>query len=113
LAERDAENAELRQENALLRQKIDLLVKRVFGSSSEKLDPKQLELLLGKDHASSEKEEAPSTSSLLLLPAPEPEREKRAARKPRPHRIPENLPCIDQILEPEEVKTAPWQWRCI
>jgi cell division septum initiation protein DivIVA len=27
------------RENELLRQKIDLLVRRVFGSSSEKLDP--------------------------------------------------------------------------
>ncbi len=35
-----------RQENILLRQKIDLLVRRVFGASSEKLDRAQLELLL-------------------------------------------------------------------
>ncbi len=35
-----------RQENTLLRQKIDLLVRRVFGSSSERLDRAQLELLL-------------------------------------------------------------------
>ena len=37
---------ESRRENALLRQKIDLLVKRVFGSSSEQLHPGQLELLM-------------------------------------------------------------------
>ena len=37
---------ESRRENALLRQKIDLLVKRVFGSSSEQLDTNQLELLM-------------------------------------------------------------------
>ncbi len=35
-----------RQENTLLRQKIDALVRRVFGSSSERLDRAQLELLL-------------------------------------------------------------------
>ncbi len=35
-----------RQENSLLRQKIDALVRRVFGSSSEQVDRKQLELLL-------------------------------------------------------------------
>jgi Transposase C of IS166 homeodomain len=35
-----------RQENVLLRQKIDSLVRRVFGSSSERLDRAQLELLL-------------------------------------------------------------------
>ncbi len=34
------------QENTLLRQKIDSLVRRVFGSSSERLDTAQLELRL-------------------------------------------------------------------
>ena len=34
------------KENTLLRQKIDALVRRVFGASSERLDPAQLELLL-------------------------------------------------------------------
>src|SRR5437762_12905604 len=38
--------AQSRRENELLRQKIDLLVRRVFGSSSERLDRNQLELLL-------------------------------------------------------------------
>ncbi|MEI8235465.1 MAG: transposase domain-containing protein [Verrucomicrobiota bacterium] len=41
------ENAQLRQENALLKQKVDLLIKRIFGAGSEKMDPRQLELLLG------------------------------------------------------------------
>ena len=35
-----------RQENSLLRQKIDALVRRVFGASSEQVNRKQLELLL-------------------------------------------------------------------
>lgn len=38
--------ATLRTENALLRQKIDLLARKIFGSSSEQLNPGQLELLL-------------------------------------------------------------------
>ncbi len=46
LAECQASLAQARQENALLRQKIDLLVRRVFGASSEALDPGQLQLLL-------------------------------------------------------------------
>ena len=36
----------LQKENSLLRQKIDALIRRVFGSSSERMDPAQLELLL-------------------------------------------------------------------
>jgi hypothetical protein len=35
-----------RKENAVLRQKVDALVRRVFGASSERLHPAQLELLL-------------------------------------------------------------------
>ena len=42
-----AENERLRAENKLLRDKVDLLVRRVFGSSSEKLDANQLLLDLG------------------------------------------------------------------
>ena len=44
-----AREEELRHANAkiaLLQQKIDLLARRIFGSKSEKLDPRQLELLL-------------------------------------------------------------------
>ena len=46
LAECQEALAQSRRENQLLRQKIDLLVRRVFGSSSERLDRAQLELLL-------------------------------------------------------------------
>ena len=35
-----------RRENELLRQKLDALARRVFGVSSEALDPAQLQLLL-------------------------------------------------------------------
>jgi transposase len=38
--------AGLEKENALLRQKIDLLVRKLFGSKSEQLDSAQLLLLL-------------------------------------------------------------------
>lgn len=46
LRKRDEEIARLRQENALLRQKIDLLVRRIFGSSSETMSADQLELFV-------------------------------------------------------------------
>ena len=41
-----AENERQSQEIKLLKEKIDLLIRRVFGSKSEKLDAAQLELLL-------------------------------------------------------------------
>ena len=41
------ENGLLRQENRLLRQKIDYFIKKYFGGNkSEKSDPEQLELLI-------------------------------------------------------------------
>ena len=46
LAESQQALAAALRENQLLRQKVDLLVRRVFGSSSEKLDAAQLQLLL-------------------------------------------------------------------
>lgn len=113
LAERDAENAALRQEIALLKQKVDLLIKRIFGSKSETLSPDQLELLLGpekqgKADASSEKEEA--KFSQLTVVRESGERKSRPVRQPR---IPDHLPAIVEIIDPEEVKTAPEQWRHI
>ncbi len=96
-----------RAENALLRQKIDLLIRKVFGPSSEKLDPSQLDMFLqggenapGKTLASSALEEA---DPLL-----------RRRRAPRPgERLPEDLPVVEQVIDPEEVQAAPDQWRCI
>jgi hypothetical protein len=44
-----AQNQQLQAENKLLKAKVDLLVRRLFGVKSEKLDPAQLELLLKPD----------------------------------------------------------------
>jgi transposase len=94
---------ESRRENTLLRQKIDLLVKRVFGSSSEPLDKNQLELLA-----------QPETQATVqaIVAAPEKERAERS-RKERTTRLPENLPVVEEVLDPELVKAQPEQWRCI
>lgn len=94
---------ELRRENALLRQKIDLLVKRVFGSSSERLDKNQLELLA---------QESTASTVEAIVAAPEKERAERS-RKEKAARLPENLPVIEDVLDPEPVKASPDQYRCI
>src|ERR1700689_1524721 len=94
---------ESRRENALLRQKIDLLVKRVFGSSSEQLDKNQLELLM----------QLPATSTVeAVLAAPQKERAE-PSRKERVARLPETLPVVEEVLDPEPVKAQPEQFRCI
>jgi len=96
---------ESRRENALLRQKIDLLVKRVFGSSSEQLNPAQLELLM----------QLPASSTVAVtVAAVPPEKERaRSSRQERVARLPENLPVVEEVIDPEPVKAQPEQWRCI
>ena len=82
---------ESRRENALLRQKIDLLVRRVFGSSSEQLDRNQLELLMQTPEGSPV--EAP-------VAAPEKERPRRNTVAVRKERLPENLPVVEEVIDP-------------
>ena len=94
-----------RQENVLLRQKIDALVRRVFGSSSEQLDRSQLELLLQLSASAT-----PAEPAALTPPKNEVKVQSRKSRAPR---LPDHLPVIEEVIEPEPVKTAPEQWRCI
>ncbi|HEV3065352.1 MAG TPA: transposase, partial [Chthoniobacterales bacterium] len=42
----EAAQQQMSQEIKLLKEKIDILIRRLFGSKSEKLDAAQLELLL-------------------------------------------------------------------
>jgi transposase len=93
----------LQVENKLLRQKLELFLKRYFGGTkNEGLDPKQLELLL---------------AGLATMIAPAPVAEKsapvrstaiaRAVRQPLPaHLVTERV-----VLEPAEVQQQPAGWR--
>jgi len=108
LRKRDEEIARLNHELKLMHQKMDLLIRRMFGRSSETLHPDQLDLFLlnlpdelGKVEASSLKEAdpVPQTSN--------------AKAKPRRERWPADLPVIEEIIEPKEVQEAPGQWRFI
>lgn len=110
IAKRDEIITQLRAENTLLRQKVDLLVRRVFGQSSEKLDPLQLELLvlnspppepfLGKAYAT-------------LCPEPVDGRQESRRVKERLQRLPADLPVVEEIIEPKEVQQDPHPWRFI
>ena len=91
------------RENALLRQKLDLVLRRMFGSSSEKVSKDQLELLLALAETPAP---APVEKEKPMEPAPRPRKERR-------QRLPENLPVVEEILEPEAVKAEPGQWRRI
>lgn len=93
------------KENTLLRQKVDVLVRRCFGASSERIDPAQLELLL----------QLPATAAAQPPPAAPtpPELSSPRTRRPYEPRLPEHLPVIEEVLEPEPVKAQPEAWRCI
>src|SRR5450755_3908864 len=106
LNDRLARMEALEKENALLRQKIDLLVRRLFGAQSERLDPAQLLLLLqGLDEPGKAPEpvaaEAPRRSTGQSPP------------RERGPRLPEHLPVIEEVIVPEPVKLAPQDWRRI
>lgn len=110
------EVAALRAENKLLREKVDLLIRRIFGRSSEQLDDGQLMLLLQGGDDGAKKAEASSASPGVL----EAEIEKRGKdtakikpRKEREARVPEHLPAVDEVIEPAEVAAEPEAWRPI
>jgi transposase len=94
-----------RQEITLLRQKLDALARRFFGKKSEQLNAGQLELLLQLVGA------ADTTMATPVVEKPTvPIRHASKERKPR---LTENLPVVEEVLEPEAVKTEPEKWRCI
>ena len=97
------QNELLRRENALLRQKIDLLVKRVFGSSSEQLDPAQMQLLLQGQESVAPVVDVQPVAAPKAKPA-------HGQSKPR---LPENLPVVEEVIDPDAVKAQPEAWRCI
>lgn len=96
----------LQRENRLLREKVNLLLRRVFGASSEKMDLAQLQLLLSGtelvEPAAEQKAEAPKLKAPVQAP--------RKAKLPR---LPDNLPLVEEIIDPEAVKAAPEQFRQI
>jgi transposase len=94
-------------ENVLLRQKVDLLIRKVFGASSEKLDASQLDLFLLQAETTPGKSEA---SSALEEADPQPSRRRSS---PREERWLEGLPVVEQVIDPEEVTAQPERWRCI
>ena len=106
-----AEVTLLKTENTLLRQKIDLLIKRLFGASSEKLDAAQLELLLGLEDAAGKAGASPDLGEAGPASCKGPSRPARR-RRDEP-RWPADLPVIEEVIEPAEVKAAPQAWRCI
>ncbi|VGO21489.1 hypothetical protein SCARR_03563 [Pontiella sulfatireligans] len=100
-----AENASLKSEVNLLQEKVQCLMKKLFGRSSEKLSPDQLELELEELRELQEALELAETKAEL---AEEEQKEsKRGKRKGLDARIPKDLPTETIIIDPDEVLAHP------
>jgi len=95
------------QEIKLLTEKVNLLVARIFGSKSEKLDPNQLQLLLELQEETRGEPEASPTAEVEEALTP------KKPGKPRRPRIPEDLPVEERVLIPPEVEDHPEAFRKI
>jgi transposase len=112
---REAELTEqLRQAHlkiALLEQKIDLLVRRIFGAKSEKLEAAQLELLLSLQEDGGGKE--PASAAVADCWEADSKRLPSGRRRERAPRLPQHLPVVEQVIDPDVVKACPANWRHI
>jgi len=100
------ENLQLKNENQLLRQKLDQYIRHYFGGQrNEGLDKHQLELLLQ------------GLPNVVALPTPEP-KPASAQRAGTPHPVrrmlaEDKLETQEIVIEPEEVKVQPEGWKKI
>lgn len=88
-----------------LEQKVDWLVRKVYGSSSEKLDPDQLHLTFEEEFAKKPEaasEDAASDAVLKLVALP-----KNKSPRKRVPKLPEDLPVDEVIVIPPEVEADP------
>ena len=101
-----AEVERLRIENQLLRERIDQILRKLFGSKSEAIDPAQLELLLDPDAAKKAEAAGPAD--------PEPAAEAPTAPKPPRKRKPRDLSHLEvreTVLVHDEVQASPADFR--
>jgi transposase len=109
----------LQQEKHVLRLKIDALSRKLFGRSSEKLNPDQLQLIfdtLAQEAAAACNTPAveepaagdpgPDPAPAAPGPPPAPVRKKRSLAE-----LIENLPSTTIVLTPPEVEAEPGAWR--
>jgi hypothetical protein len=105
LQERDERIARQDKEIALLHQKVDALVRKIFGSSSEPFNPNQLDLF-GANSPQVEEEPGKVCASC----SGEAPRQKSKRREPS---FPEDAPVEEIIIDPLEVQAEPEAYQCI
>ena len=99
--------AELEAELKRKDQIIEALQKRLFGSSSERLDPAQLQLEF-EDSVLGKPATPPETGEETFEPGESERNAKRKSRRKKADLFPENLAVvIDEVIIPEEVANNP------
>lgn len=115
------QNEQLAQHNAVLRLKVDAMARKLFGKSSEKLDPAQLQMVFAALQNETPGDDAAKKAGASDSPACGSEADAAAAtttsatrRKKRTlDELIEGLPVSEVIIDPEEVKADPAAWTCI
>lgn len=102
-------NNDLQAEIRLLHEKVRLLMKKLFGHSSEKLSPDQMELVFEELREAQDALED-ATDKLEELDGPP---SRRGKRKPLKERVPKDLPVERVVIIPDQVKENPELYRKI
>lgn len=108
---------QLKQHNEVLRLKVDAMARKLFGRSSEKLDPAQLQMVFealqnGVPEDGPKKPEA-SEDAHCVSEADEAARGQTARKKRSLEQMLEGLPVTEVIIDPDEVKADPQTWVCM
>ncbi len=90
----------LANENRQLRQRVDWLIRKLFGRSSEKLNPNQLAFDLGENGVAPDAPEAPLEADEVMQTRVQRKRGKRMA-------LPADLPVVEERIIPDEVLAEP------
>ena len=105
---------ELKQINQVLKLKVDAMARKLFGKSSEKLDPAQLQLVLEALENQPPIERQNPDASASEVSDSEIEASGKNPRKKRSlDELIEHLPVVEIIIDPDEVKAEPAAWTCI
>ena len=108
---------QLRQHNHVLRLKVDAMARKLFGKSSEKLDPAQLQMVFDalKNEPDDVAKKDPASGSAACDSEAEPAADagNGRSRKRSLDEIIDGLPVSEVIIDPPEVKAEPEAWTCM
>ncbi|VGO11747.1 hypothetical protein PDESU_04820 [Pontiella desulfatans] len=105
-----AQNTDQQVEIRLLHEKVRYLMNKIFGRSSEKLTPDQMELAFEELR---EMQDALDEAEEKLEELDEKKESRRGKRKPLKERIPEDLPTERVVIVPDEVQADPQSYKKI